>query len=266
MHQPLRLYPVLLLLLWTSGTAFAQDAARSSPLRQAWSTVQSDYGNFYSGERWRRVGVAFGVAGVMANTQADQEIRNGYQDHVRSAGTDHLAGIAKDFGEGMYVIPLSLAAAGIGAALPQDAGEVGAWGAQTFRAYLVGGPALLAAQQLTGGSRPAERDNAAHWRPFSDNNGVSGHAFIGAVPFITLAHMSDNTALRDSAYAASALAAWSRINDDAHFASQALLGWYMAYEATDAVAQSAARDHRPREEVTIEPWRGGARIELAYQW
>jgi hypothetical protein len=38
------------------------------------------------------------------------------------------------------------------------------------------------------------------------------------------------------------LSAWSRINDDYHFTSQALLGLYLAYESVDAVYETNNRD------------------------
>lgn len=96
---------------------------------------------------------------------------------------------------------------------------------------------MLLMQWATGGSRPTEDDS--HWRPFHDNNGVSGHAFIGAVPFLTAGRMGqDNRLARYLLYAASALPAWSRVNDNAHYPSQAFLGWFLAWEATGAVFQT----------------------------
>ena len=40
----------------------------------------------------------------------------------------------------------------------------------------------------TGASRPAD-GQGSHWHMFNDNNGVSGHAFIGAIPFLAAAEM-----------------------------------------------------------------------------
>lgn len=257
--------PVLALaLLSSAGVAYADNADAPNE-SSAWQTVKLDYSNFYlSGPRWTRLGIAFGVAGVMANTHIDQGIRDWYQDHERTAGTDHVAANFKKLGEGKYLIPLSLAAAGIGVAAPGS--SVGAWGQRTFRAYLVGGPAMLMGQTLTGGSRPEERSKASHWRPFQDTNGVSGHAFIGAVPFLTIARMSHNSIVRYGAYFASTFAAWSRINDDAHFTSQAFLGWYMAYEATDAVNDTNEQQHRSDAHMSLIPLPHGALAEVAYRW
>lgn len=61
---------------------------------------------------------------------------------------------------------------------------------------------------------------------------------MGAIPFLSIAKMSDNPWVKGSFYITSALPALSRINDDAHFASQAFLGWWLAVLASEAVDQT----------------------------
>jgi hypothetical protein len=58
---------------------------------------------------------------------------------------------------------------------------------------------------------------------------------VGAVPFLTLARMNDNKFIKYASYAASSLAAWSRVNDNRHYTNQAILGWQMAYESVGSV-------------------------------
>ncbi len=70
---------------------------------------------------------------------------------------------------------------------------------------------------------------------FRDNNGISGHAFMGALPFITAAKMSDDLRVKLFFYAGSALTPLSRVNDNAHYPSQVALGWWMAYLAASAI-------------------------------
>ncbi len=98
---------------------------------------------------------------------------------------------------------------------------------------------MLAMQLLTGASRPGENLSGSHWKPFQDSNGVSGHSFMGAIPFLTAAMMTEDPALKALFYAGSALVPLSRINDAAHYPSQALLGWAMAYVAAQAVNKTA---------------------------
>ena len=78
--------------------------------------------------------------------------------------------------------------------------------------------------------------------------------------------MSDNRFVRYGAYFASLFARWSRINDDAHFASQVFLGWYMAYQATDAVSTSVEGEHTKHSHLAILPWPHGVLLAMAYRW
>ena len=112
---------------------------------------------------------------------------------------------------------------------------IGEFGDRSARAYLVGGGPLLAMQELTGAGRPTDSGQLSYWHPFKAPNGASGHAFICGVPFITAAQMSDNVFEKGIFYACSFAAGWSRINDDAHYLSEVLLGWSIAYIACESV-------------------------------
>ena len=188
------------------------------------------------------LGVAAGS--VLANTSLDEDYQDWYQEDVRSVGTDRLAEFWEPFGQGYIFIPAFACLALAGAMCEETPlGNVtGHFGGRTTRAYLVGAPPMLFMQYCLGGSRPGETVYESRWRPFEDNNGVSGHAFVGAVPFITAAKMTDEPCLKGGLYLCSALTAWSRVNDDAHYLSHACLGWWMAYLACDAVAETEYED------------------------
>jgi membrane-associated phospholipid phosphatase len=76
---------------------------------------------------------------------------------------------------------------------------------------------------------------------WQDNNGVSGHAFISSLPFITAAKMCDDNWAKAVCYAGSSLGPLSRINDNAHYPSQVVLGWWLAFLAASAVDHADAR-------------------------
>jgi len=232
-----------------------------------WMIVHSDVCRFCERDRLLRMGCVLGGCGLVANTSFDRNLQNWYQDDVRSSGSDEWAEIARVFGEGPYLVPVSLAAAVMGYVFetPQAVSHIGRWGQLTARAYLMGGPVVLGMQRLTGGSRPGETNQDSDWRHLKDDNGVSGHSFIGAVPFLTIAHMNhDHAAMKYAFFLLSALPAWSRINDNKHYPSQAIAGWYLAWEATDAVFDS--RDEEKH--VTISPLIGhglcGASVDLGW--
>ncbi|MBN1469125.1 MAG: phosphatase PAP2 family protein [Fusobacteriaceae bacterium] len=206
-----------------------------------WGNVIQDYQNYYLYGNYAEAGAVFLVGGLMANTNVDQWIRDEYQTKIRNNpeyGTDEIneqSAIDKTFGEGKIIIPVALTAKFLGAISGADFIET--WGDSTSRAYLVGFPSLLLLQRVTGGSRPAEQtsDETSNWNYFNDDNGVSGHAYMGSVPFIVAANMSDSKIAKGFFYVASTLTGLSRINDDAHFTSQVILGWYLGYASVKSV-------------------------------
>jgi PAP2 superfamily len=226
------------------NSALAEEAG-SKQQASIGDIVAGDYRSFYASDRLLRMGIVFGVAGIAANTNIDMNIRNWYQDKVRNAQTDSWASDpstslsfnAKFFGEGMYMVPVALLSASVN--LIDSDTAVGNWGAYASRAYITGLPAMWFMQAATGAARPGDTADGSRWSPFSHSNGVSGHAFVGAVPFLTIANMNpDNKLIKYPAYIASAAAGWSRVNDDKHFPSQVVLGWYMAWEAVDTVFEN----------------------------
>ncbi len=193
--------------------------------------LEHDYANFYlDTNNLLMLAGGIGTAAVLANTSADREIQEYYRDQIRSDATNNASKILKLPGEVLVTVPILL-----GAHLFDD-GPLGTWAGRSLRAFFLGGPAAFVLQRVTGAGRPEEGDS--HWHPFSDSNGVSGHAFTGAVAFITAAKMEKSLYLKGMFYALSPLAAFSRINDDKHFFSQAALGWLMAYLSASAVEKT----------------------------
>jgi hypothetical protein len=231
---------VVLVLLYgvaLPGNALAVqegDANEEGILSRIKTAYFEDNKNFYSFKNLTILTIGFGIGGVMANTSIDQDFQDDYQEHAHLSLPDFF----KDFGANEIALPVFASFALFGELTPDTtAGSVvGEWGRRTLRSYMVGIPPLLITQRLTGGSRPGEKGrNSSHWSPGSDVNGVSGHAFIGAVPFMTAAQMTENVYAQIALYAGSGLSAWSRVNDDKHFLSQALLGVLLAYSSTSSV-------------------------------
>jgi hypothetical protein len=210
--------------------------------RRAGRTLGRDFGSFYSIGTFRRLGVALAVGGGLANTSGDQEVQDWYREDVRSAASDDWAESVEPLGDD-WVAPafvvLGLAGEVLADSPPGDG--AGGWLRRGGRAVLVGAPAVYYLQQLTGGNRPSD-GFGSEWEPFDGSHGVSGHTFLGAVPFLTVARMSRSRVVDTLAVAASLAAGWGRFNDDQHYASQVLLGWYVAWEATGAVARQRRRD------------------------
>ena len=203
-------------------------AADNGVISRSIETEKTDFGNFYlDRENLTRLGIGVAGAAVFANTGIDRYIRNKYQDDLRSEDTDKATNIFNLSGTALALVtvPVYIGTYGSGRLLHNPTLEE--WAQKSFRATVVGGPALVFLATATGGDRPTEGDS--HWKPFRNFHGVSGHAYIGGIPFITAAKMSDNPYQKAIFYGLSTFTGLSRINDDKHYFSQAALGWYIAY-------------------------------------
>ena len=216
--------------------------------------IWSDHQNFYSRQGLLRLGTGIGVAAALANTGMDDNFHGFFQKNLRNARSDEyseLIGEAKFFGEGQYIIPAYSVVAVAGRVFDEAPvlPEVGEWGERSLRSILVGAPPLLALQRLTGSARPGESMRHSGWDPLDDDNGVSGHSFMGAVPLLVAAQMTDAVGPKTALYMASTLPGLSRINDNDHYLSQVALGWWLAYLATSSTDSTQLPCHG----LTISP-------------
>jgi membrane-associated phospholipid phosphatase len=202
--------------------------------------VKTDFGNFYL-DRANLTKLGIGVAGaaVFANTGMDRYIRNKYQNNLRSEDTNEATKIFNVSGTALVLVTVPVYIGTYGAGLLLHNSTMEEWAQKSFRATVVGGPALLFLATATGADRPTEGDS--HWKPFQNIHGVSGHAFIGSIPFITAAKMSENPYQKAILYGLSTITGLSRINDDQHYFSQVAMGWYLAYLSCAAVEKGNDR-------------------------
>jgi len=211
--------------------------------------IFADYGNLYNKNNAVNYGIALFGAGIMANTTIDGNFQKWHGKNVNSSFSQELGKFSKLFGEGQYFIPIMVASACTYRFWQEKKGgwaecQLGEFTDRTMRGYLVGAPALLILQPLLGAGRPTM--GPSDWHPFRRAHAVSGHAFVGAVPFITAAQMTDRPVVKGVFYSLSTLCAWSRVNDDRHYLSQVVLGWYLAYLSVRAVSATESSLSLPR--------------------
>ena len=229
-------------------------AGSSHPrLARAGYRILEDYRNFYDCESLVCLSAAFGAGAIMANTGFDVTMQDAWQKGVEPTSLGTFFSGCKDIGEGRYLLPIFGVAAATGWVFEgQPAGDVvGEWGSRSLRMFIVGAPPLYVMQWVTGGSRPGESPVGSRWHMFNDSNGVSGHTFVGAIPFLAAAEMVESPLLKGTLYVCSTFVGFSRMTDDAHYPSQVFLGWYLAWASARAV--SATEMHFAGMEVSILP-------------
>jgi hypothetical protein len=244
------------------------DASFLDDLAEQGSRILTDHKEFYSASGLLALGAGVATGALMANTPFDESVlHDAYAENVVLAPTHEFyerLHQPKILGDGRYTIPVFAVAAMTEPLLGDRSylGTTAEWGQRSLRTMLVGGPPMLGLQYLTGGSRPGESPSQSKWDPGADNNGVSGHSFMGAIPFVSAAKMTDRRWIKAGWYVASALPALSRINDDDHYPSQAFLGWWVAYLAASAVDRSQAST--PNHRVQILPQADGIGVAIEY--
>ena len=246
----------------------ATDPVRSTGIAAVLSdigtNVGSDYRSFYSRRNLPVFAALIGLGAYFANTEIDQNILEHVQDNITFHQNDEYQEFVEEyrfFGEGYLLIPVYFGTSMVGKYLLSEyeiAERVGQWADRSFRGVVLGTPPLLFSQYIIGASRPGESAEGSEWQFFNDSNGVSGHAFMGAIPFISAAEMTDDPIAKSLLYVVSALPALSRVTENDHYPSQAILGWSLACVACRSVSQT----ERGSGAFELQPWISNAGVGL----
>lgn len=186
----------------------------------------------HSRRSFLRLGAGVAAAGLLAYSGVDEALEAFHRSRIRSPLTDRAAGGLKFFGERFWFVSWALVAVSDGWLRTNPFSR---WGRANFEAMVVGLPTLWTVQRGLGANRPSSREASPRWRPLAADNSASGHTFMAAVPWLTLARRSAPGAWPGLARAASVLTGWSRLNDRKHYLSQVILGWVIAWNAVSAV-------------------------------
>jgi hypothetical protein len=210
-----------------------------------------------TGDHWRRqysrrsflkLGAAVVVAGAVVYSGADEAVTRLHDKHVRSKSSDRLSRVGYELGQR----PWFLAWAGLAAV---DAwvrsNPLTRWGRANFETMAVGLPVLWTVQRALGADRPSADEPTPNWRPFASDHAASGHAFIGAVPWLNAARAAGLHRWRPLLLMGSTLSGWSRLNDRKHYLSQVWLGWFIAWQATNAVGYRGGQPAAVDADVTV---------------
>lgn len=203
------------------------------------NTLVKDIKYFYSIDTYGILLKAMIPATFMANSPIDNEIYHFYEENIRCTATDDFSKVVKVFGSKRPLLAGLLTIYGVGSLTSNT--KMGnlllQFSENSLRSIIVGLPTLILGQNLLGADRPYQNTDS-YYHPFRNDHGISGHAYMGAIPFITAANLSTNIWLKALFFFGSTLTGLSRINDAAHFASQVLLGWTLAFASCNAILKT----------------------------
>ncbi len=185
----------------------------------------------YSRRAFLKLGAAVAVAGVVVYSGADEQVARLNDEHPGGDAAEGVSRVGYELGQR----PWFLAWAGLAAV---DAwlrsNPLTRWGRANFEAMVIGLPLLWTVQRVLGADRPSAEHPTPHWRPFATDHAASGHAFIGAVPWLNAARAANLHRWQPALKLGSTLSGWSRLHDRKHYLSQVWLGWFLAWQATNA--------------------------------
>lgn len=180
---------------------------------------------------WLRLGVLIAGTGVLV--WQDDEIRETFQKN-RGRTTDDLADIFRPFGAANYVQPALLGTFAISTIAKEkklQALMVDGWEASQF-ALAVSGLLKLA----SGRARPFEEKGAWHRKGFTRHSSFpSGHTTQAFVLATAISEHYPKWWVQVTVYGFAAGVAFSRINDDVHFASDVLVGAALGTAVTKTI-------------------------------
>ncbi|MDB6096293.1 MAG: superfamily protein [Francisellaceae bacterium] len=229
---------LLIALSFNSPTLLAQEAdwfKKSG--HYIWTDVKADVSNYLETDNLFLLGDAFLASGILANTGLDKSIRKSWQKNIKGSKSDsffkgpqHIGGIVwKSFP--IYLGAMILGEMSYGT---KFSGPIFEWGYRSLRTGFIGVVQQASFTLILGSGRPIN-NATSNWQPFRHRTGVSGHSFYGAIPFLTAAHMTNPLPLRALLYGLSTLPGISRINSDAHYFSQVVMGWSIAFLSSASV-------------------------------
>ncbi|MBI5598102.1 MAG: phosphatase PAP2 family protein [Deltaproteobacteria bacterium] len=178
------------------------------------------------------------VVGITAGLYAYDENIRSWAQKKRNSTSDDMASFAKPFGDGRYTLPpLGLLYLGGRYYDNERARQTAMLGLESF---VVTGVFTQTLKFSTHRHRPDTGDPHTRWDgPGSSNSDLSfpsGHASSAfAVATVIAAQYNDSAFIPPLAYAVATLAALSRVNDDAHWASDAFLGSAIGYFTAKAI-------------------------------
>jgi membrane-associated phospholipid phosphatase len=183
---------------------------------------------------WLTASLVVGVTGGLMFV--DDDIRDNMQSS-RSTFSDNLAKVGEALGNGGYAVPSLGALYLTGHLMKNEKAKRAAL--LSFESFVISGVFTLALKHTTGRARPTSKNSSDNWEGPNFDGGVSfssGHTATAFSIATIIANEYDNHAIVPPlAYGLATLTAWSRINDNKHWASDVVFGAAMGYFTSKAL-------------------------------
>ena len=226
-------------ILALTGSISAQNLAEKN-FRYFGRDILNDIRNFYSLRTLVIWSASLSGSAMIAYSPIDPFVSYTYQEYIRGPRSDAVARVFDPLGEWKKTWPVFLGCS-VFDYIPWKKQTsalriIGNWGSRSSRALLLGWPSVALFQRVIGSPRPIW--GSSYWQPFRYGTGVSGHAFVGAIPFLAAASMTENPLLKGIFIATSTGVSIGRINDNKHYTSQVVLGWIAAWLSIQAISKT----------------------------
>jgi membrane-associated phospholipid phosphatase len=192
--------------------------------------------------RWYEAAAA--VGGVGALMLLDEPVQRLMQHHIRSKTTNDISSVFRQEGEAPYYAGISLGVLGVG--LVTGKPGVRRAGTRLVAAVALSAAELYAMKVLVGRSRPNENVGAFSFHPFTslkDSAGIetrgsmpSGHVTAAFAVATSLADDIKSPLVKVLLYAAASGTAFSRLNDNRHWLSDAGMGVVLGVSTAKVVS------------------------------
>ncbi len=255
---------LILSLLSILLNIYPSDTLAKKNIRFFGQDLLNDLKYFYSFLSLKAWSLGLAGSALFSYTSIDNSIAKAYQRYVRGPRSDFISEKIKPLGDWKKTWPFYFACSVFDYVQwekqPRFLRIIGSWGSRSSRALLLGWPCVALFQRVIGSDRPYTGDS--RWHPFKYASGVSGHVFVGAIPFLAASEVTDNVWIKGIFIAGSTSMVVSRINDNKHYTSQAVLGWLAAWLSLRAISKT--ENNYKKSDLNVIFY--GNRIELSYQF
>jgi membrane-associated phospholipid phosphatase len=212
---------------------------------------------------------ALGIAGAIGLTYGfDTEIRDTIQKN-RSKGVDKAADAGSFIGDPF--LHLGVAALVYGGGILAESPRWQETGEMLGEALFLTDAAILTLKEATGRGRPNVTVDKGDFRPFAFRSGYDGfpsmHTGSSFAVAAVLARRSESVSVAVISYSAAVLVAFSRLNQDKHWASDLLAGAAIG-ELSGRVVTSFHASKRKEQRITFLPvvTGSGASMNMIYRF